>query len=73
MWCVLIGQENGKSRLQHTQDGVDEVRDIMLENMNKVDERSEKLGDLEDRADELLEKVDALHYFHLLEVYRLTE
>ena len=29
----------------------------MLDNLNKADERQDKLGELEDRADELLEKV----------------
>ncbi|XP_040898433.1 vesicle-associated membrane protein 5 [Toxotes jaculatrix] len=48
--------ENGKSRLQQTQDEVEEVKDIMLDNLNKAEERSEKLHDLEDRADVLLEK-----------------
>ncbi|XP_069557654.1 vesicle-associated membrane protein 5 [Brachyistius frenatus] len=48
--------ENGKSRLQQTQEDVEEVRVIMLDNLNKADERTGKLGDLEDRADDLLEK-----------------
>ncbi|XP_060893168.1 vesicle-associated membrane protein 5-like isoform X2 [Labrus mixtus] len=48
--------ENGKSRLQQAQDDVEEVKGIMLDNMNKADERGDKLNDLEDRADELLEK-----------------
>lgn len=52
-----FGLENGKSRLQQTQEDVDEVRDIMLENLKKADERSGKLEDLEDRADQLLAKV----------------
>nr|XP_020492057.1 vesicle-associated membrane protein 1-like isoform X1 [Labrus bergylta] len=52
----MIGQENGKSRLQQAQDDVEEVKGIMLDNMNKADERGDKLNDLEDRADELLEK-----------------
>lgn len=43
--------ENGK--LQRAQDEVEEVKVIMLENMNKANERSEKLDELEDRADEL--------------------
>uniref|UniRef100_A0A3Q2YNQ4 Vesicle-associated membrane protein 5 n=2 Tax=Hippocampus comes TaxID=109280 RepID=A0A3Q2YNQ4_HIPCM len=47
---------NGKSRLQQAQDDAEEVKDIMLDNLSKVDERSGKLGDLEDRADELLRK-----------------
>ncbi|XP_032367603.1 vesicle-associated membrane protein 5 [Etheostoma spectabile] len=48
--------ENGKDRLQQTQDDVEEVKVIMLDNLNKVDERSGKLGELEDRTDELLAK-----------------
>lgn len=54
--CVIFGQ-NGKSRLQQAQDDVEAVKDIMLDNLKKADERSEKLDDLGDRADELLEKV----------------
>nr|XP_040051516.1 vesicle-associated membrane protein 5 [Gasterosteus aculeatus aculeatus] len=46
---------NGKSRLQQVQGDVEEVRDIMLDNFNKADERNYKLVELEDRADELLE------------------
>lgn len=57
MLCVLIGQENGKSRLEQTQEEVEEVKVIMLDNLNKAEERSGKLGELEDRADVLLEKV----------------
>ncbi|KAM7018028.1 vesicle-associated membrane protein 5 [Tautogolabrus adspersus] len=48
--------ENGKSRLQRAQDDVEEVKVIMLDNLNKADERGDKLNDLEGRADELLEK-----------------
>lgn len=48
--------ENGKNRLQLAQDEVEEVKGIMLVNLNKADERAGKLDDLEDRADELLEK-----------------
>lgn len=55
--CVLIGQENGKSRLEQTQEEAEEVKVIMLDNMDKVNERSGKLSELEDRADVLLEKV----------------
>lgn len=54
--CVIFGQ-NGKSRLQQAQDDVEAVKDIMLDNLKKADERSERLDDLGDRADELLEKV----------------
>uniref|UniRef100_A0A3B5K7H0 Vesicle-associated membrane protein 5 n=1 Tax=Takifugu rubripes TaxID=31033 RepID=A0A3B5K7H0_TAKRU len=52
----VVGQENGKSRLQQRQEEVEEVKVIMLENLNKADERSGKLDDLEDRADQLLAK-----------------
>ncbi|XP_040012372.1 vesicle-associated membrane protein 5 [Xiphias gladius] len=51
--------ENGKSRLQQTQEEVEEVKVIMLDNLNKAEERSGKLGELEDRADVLLEKSKA--------------
>ncbi|XP_061133848.1 vesicle-associated membrane protein 5 [Syngnathus typhle] len=50
---------NGKSRLQQAQEDAEEVKDIMLDNLNKAEERSGKLGDLEDRADELLRKSKA--------------
>uniref|UniRef100_A0A8C5HZL6 V-SNARE coiled-coil homology domain-containing protein n=1 Tax=Gouania willdenowi TaxID=441366 RepID=A0A8C5HZL6_GOUWI len=43
--------------LQQTQEEVEEVKVIMLDNLNKAKEREGKLGDLEDRANELLEKV----------------
>lgn len=51
--------ENGKNRLQQAHEDVEEVKGIMLENMNKADERTGKLGELEDRADELLAKSKA--------------
>ncbi|KAJ8263603.1 hypothetical protein COCON_G00160600 [Conger conger] len=51
--------ENGKSRLRQAQEEVEEVKVIMLENMNKAEERSGKLGELENRADQLLEKSKA--------------
>lgn len=54
---MLFGQQDGKSRLQQAQEDVEEVTDIMLDNLNKANERGVKLEDLEDRADELLEKV----------------
>ncbi|XP_058493231.1 vesicle-associated membrane protein 5 isoform X2 [Solea solea] len=50
---------NGKNRLQQTQDEVEQVKDIMLDNLNKAEERTGKLGELEDRADVLLEKSKA--------------
>ncbi|XP_064827185.1 vesicle-associated membrane protein 5-like [Oncorhynchus masou masou] len=51
--------ENGKNRLQQAQKEVEEVKVIMLDNLNKADERSGKLGELENRADVLLEKSKA--------------
>ncbi len=54
---MLIGQENGKNRLKQAQEDVEEVKIIMVDNLNKAEERSGKLEDLEDRADVLLEKV----------------
>uniref|UniRef100_A0A3P8W0Q0 Vesicle-associated membrane protein 5 n=1 Tax=Cynoglossus semilaevis TaxID=244447 RepID=A0A3P8W0Q0_CYNSE len=47
----MSGQENGKSRLEQTQKDVEEVTVIMLDNLNKAEERSGKLGELEERAD----------------------
>ncbi|XP_048858783.1 vesicle-associated membrane protein 5 [Brienomyrus brachyistius] len=46
--------ENGKNRLQQVQDDAEEVKGIMLENLQKVEDRSGKLRELEDRADQLL-------------------
>lgn len=54
--CVCV-QENGQSRLQQAQQDVEEVREIMLDNLNKASEREGKLGELENRADQLLEQV----------------
>ncbi|CAB1419712.1 unnamed protein product [Pleuronectes platessa] len=51
---VLIGQANEK--LQQTQDEVEELKDIMMENINKAEERSVKLEDLVVRAELLLEE-----------------
>lgn len=47
--------ENGQSRLRQAQDDVEEIKVIMLDNMNKADERAGKLEDLDDRAEKLLE------------------
>lgn len=58
--CCCV-QENGRSRLQQAQDDVNEVTDIMLDNLNKASEREGKLGELENRADELREKVRPLN------------
>ncbi|KNC74392.1 hypothetical protein SARC_13059 [Sphaeroforma arctica JP610] len=41
------------SSIQHTQDQVDEVVDIMKDNVNKVLERDQKLTEIEDRSDAL--------------------
>ncbi|KAJ8286126.1 hypothetical protein GJAV_G00034840 [Gymnothorax javanicus] len=51
--------EDGNSRLRQAQEEVEEVKDIMLDNLNKAEERTGKLGDLENRADRLLEKSKA--------------
>ncbi len=49
-----------------TQDDVEEIKVIMLDNMNKADERAGKLGELEDRAENYL---SMLVYFIILTVY----
>lgn len=51
--------ENGHNCLRQAQDDVEEVKVIMLDNLNKADERSAKLGELENRADELRQKGEA--------------
>ncbi|XP_062873905.1 vesicle-associated membrane protein 5 [Trichomycterus rosablanca] len=48
--------ENGGGRLEQAQQGVEEVKIIMMENLKSAREREGKLGDLENRADLLLEK-----------------
>lgn len=48
--------ENGRSRLQKAHEDVEEVKVIMLDNLDKAEERTGKLGELENRADNLLEK-----------------
>lgn len=58
--CSVCVQENGRSRLQQAQQDVDEVCDIMMDNLNKASEREGKLGELEDRADQLLEQVNKM-------------
>ncbi|XP_055017471.1 vesicle-associated membrane protein 5 [Boleophthalmus pectinirostris] len=55
----IFSQENGRSRLQKTQEEVEEVKIIMVDNLNKADERAGKLTDLEERADNLLLKSKA--------------
>uniref|UniRef100_A0A3B5LHI6 V-SNARE coiled-coil homology domain-containing protein n=1 Tax=Xiphophorus couchianus TaxID=32473 RepID=A0A3B5LHI6_9TELE len=54
-----IKNSDGKSRLQQTQEEVEQVKDITKDNMEKADERSGKLNDLEQQAEDLLEKVAA--------------
>ncbi|KAJ8286125.1 hypothetical protein GJAV_G00034820 [Gymnothorax javanicus] len=44
------------SRLRQAQEDAEEVKVIMIENMNKVKERSDKLEDIEERAEQLREK-----------------
>ncbi|XP_027889132.1 uncharacterized protein LOC114154330 isoform X2 [Xiphophorus couchianus] len=51
-----VFQQDGKSRLQQTQEEVEQVKDITKDNMEKADERSGKLNDLEQQAEDLLEK-----------------
>ncbi|MCI4394257.1 hypothetical protein PGIGA_G00166710 [Pangasianodon gigas] len=43
-------------KLEETQRDVEEVKDIMLDNLNKAEERKEKLEDLNQRAAVLLNK-----------------
>ncbi|XP_067296278.1 vesicle-associated membrane protein 5 [Pseudorasbora parva] len=45
--------ENGQSRLRQAQEDVEEVKVIMLDNLNKSEQRSAKLGELENRAIQL--------------------
>ncbi|KAG7280940.1 hypothetical protein CRUP_009227 [Coryphaenoides rupestris] len=46
--------DNGRTRLQKAHEDVTEVKDIMMVNLQKADERSGKLEDLESRADDML-------------------
>lgn len=64
---LICLQENGQSRLRQAQDDVEEIKVIMLDNMSKADERAGKLGDLEDRADKLLQHVSL--YYHIDSLY----
>lgn len=52
----ICSQQNGNSRLSEAQKDVEEVKGIMLDNLNKAEERSGKLKELETRADDLLVK-----------------
>ncbi|XP_018600253.1 vesicle-associated membrane protein 5-like [Scleropages formosus] len=47
---------SGNSRLEKVHQEVDEVKTIMLDNINKNEERSGKLKELEDRADQVCVK-----------------
>lgn len=48
--------EDGKGRLQQMRNEMEEVKEIMHDNLKKADERSGKLNDLEQQAEDLLEK-----------------
>ncbi|XP_056602852.1 vesicle-associated membrane protein 5 [Triplophysa dalaica] len=48
--------ENGHNSLRQAQDDVEEVKIIMLDNLDKANERSGKLRELENRAVELKQK-----------------
>lgn len=48
--------DNGQSHLRQAQENVEEVKLIMLDNLNKSGERTVKLVDLDNRADQLLEQ-----------------
>lgn len=54
----ICPQENGQNRLRQAQENVEEVKLIMLDNLNKSEERTAKLGELDNRAEQLLEQVD---------------
>jgi len=54
----IYHQENGQNRLRQAQENVEEVKVIMLDNLMKADERTVKLGDLDNRAEQLLEQVE---------------
>lgn len=48
--------EDGKCRVQQMDNELEEVKKIMHDNLKKADERSGKLNDLEQQAEDLLEK-----------------
>ncbi|KAG5272648.1 hypothetical protein AALO_G00167820 [Alosa alosa] len=48
-------------KLQQVQQDVEEVKVLMVENVNKADERGDKLTDLDERAAKLL---NSSHSFH---------
>lgn len=54
---LICPQDNGQSHLRQAQENVEEVKLIMLDNLNKSGERTVKLVDLDNRADQLLEQV----------------
>uniref|UniRef100_A0A3B3Z220 V-SNARE coiled-coil homology domain-containing protein n=1 Tax=Poecilia mexicana TaxID=48701 RepID=A0A3B3Z220_9TELE len=53
---ISVLQEGGKSRLHQTQEEVEQVKMIMLDNKKKAEERSDNLKDLELQAEVLREK-----------------
>ncbi|XP_072244659.1 vesicle-associated membrane protein 5 [Leuresthes tenuis] len=48
--------DNGNGKLERLQGDVEEVKVIMLDNLNRTEERGDKLSDLDVRAEELLQK-----------------
>ncbi len=48
---------------------MEEIKVIMLDNMNKADERAGKLEDLDDRAEKLLEHVSLFYHIDSLYYY----
>eukprot|EP00050_Salpingoeca_kvevrii_P018066 m.70437 g.70437 ORF g.70437 m.70437 type:complete len:120 (+) comp7878_c1_seq1:2761-3120(+) len=53
--AAMSGRYNDNDRLRDTQRQVDEVVGIMKTNMNKVIERDERLGNLEEKSENLRE------------------
>lgn len=58
---VFINSRKMTDRLQQAQENVEEVRDLMQKNYMKVQERGEKLEDLEEQAIELEKKGATFH------------
>lgn len=48
-------------KLEEVNEGVEEVKVLMVENVNKIDERGEKLTDLEERSEKLLSTSATFH------------
>ena len=58
-WCVFranYGTSGDPTRVQHLRGQVDEVKGVMLDNIDKVAQRGEKLDDLGERAGKNVEK-----------------